>query len=349
MSKTTVAIICGGRSSEHEISVLSAGGVLAGLDRSKFEPVLIGITKAGNWVLLPNEYTLTIQDGVLPTVDESLTPIVADVHGFSVDGKLLNIKVVFPVLHGPYGEDGTVQGFFEIANIPYVGSGVMASAASMDKSFSKTIFSASGMLVADGVVVDIDNWRENIGTIAYPVFVKPARGGSSRGTYTVKSAHDLEAALLDAFTFDRKVMIEQAIIGREIECAVLESNGSVQASVVGEIVIDSRFDFYDFEAKYLDDATTVNVPADIPNAASAEIRAKAVQAFQSLGCSGLARVDFFYSDKGEVVINEINTMPGFTATSMYPKLMAASGVDYTSLITALITTALTRSNGVLGN
>ena len=349
MSKTTVAIICGGRSSEHEISVLSAGGVLAGLDRSKFEPVLIGITKAGNWVLLPNEYTLTIQDGVLPTVDESLTPIVADVHGFSVDGKLLNIKVVFPVLHGPYGEDGTVQGFFEIANIPYVGSGVMASAASMDKSFSKTIFSASGMLVADGVVVDIDNWRENIGTIAYPVFVKPARGGSSRGTYKVKSAHDLEAALLDAFTFDRKVMIEQAIIGREIECAVLESNGSVQASVVGEIVIDSRFDFYDFEAKYLDDATTVNVPADIPNAASAEIRAKAVQAFQSLGCSGLARVDFFYSDKGEVVINEINTMPGFTATSMYPKLMAASGVDYTSLITALITTALTRSNGVLGN
>ena len=349
MSKTTVAIICGGRSSEHEISVLSAGGVLAGLDRSKFEPVLIGITKAGNWVLLPNEYTLTIQDGVLPTVDESLTPIVADVHGFSVDGKLLNIKVVFPVLHGPYGEDGTVQGFFEIANIPYVGSGVMASAASMDKSFSKTIFSASGMLVADGVVVDIDNWRENIGTIAYPVFVKPARGGSSRGTYKVKSAHDLEAALLDAFTFDRKVMIEQAIIGREIECAVLESNGSVQASVVGEIVIDSRFDFYDFEAKYLDDATTVNVPADIPNTASAEIRAKAVQAFQSLGCSGLARVDFFYSDKGEVVINEINTMPGFTATSMYPKLMAASGVDYTSLITALITTALTRSNGVLGN
>lgn len=349
MSKTAVAIICGGRSSEHEISVLSAGGVLAGLDRSIFEPVLIGVTKAGNWVLLPNEYTLTIQDGVLPTVDESLTPIVADVHGFSVHGKPLNIKVVFPVLHGPYGEDGTVQGFFEIANIPYVGSGVMASAAAMDKSFSKTIFSASGMRVADGVVVDIDNWREKIANIAYPVFVKPARGGSSRGTYKVKSAHHLETALLDAFTFDRKVMIEQAIIGREIECAVLESNGSVQASVVGEIVIDSRFEFYDFEAKYLDDATTVNVPADIPNAASAEIRAKAVQAFKSLGCSGLARVDFFYSDKGEVVINEINTMPGFTATSMYPKLMAASGVDYTSLITALITTALTRSNGVLGN
>lgn len=349
MSKTTVAIICGGRSSEHEISILSAGGVLSGLDRSKFEPVLIGVTKAGNWVLLPSEYQLTIEDGVLPTVDESATPLVADVHGFSVNGKALAIDIAFPVLHGPYGEDGTVQGFFEIANIPYVGSGVMASAAAMDKSFSKTIFSATGMRVADGVVVDSDNWREKIDSISYPVFVKPARGGSSRGTFKVKSAQDLEAALMNAFTFDRKVMIEQAIIGREIECAVLESDGSVQASVVGEIVIDSRFEFYDFEAKYLDGATTVNVPADIPAAASNEIRTKAVQAFTALGCSGLARVDFFYSDAGEVIINEINTMPGFTATSMYPKLMAASGVEYTSLITALIQTALTRSNGVLGN
>lgn len=349
MSKTTVAIICGGRSSEHEISVLSAGGVLAGLDKSKFEPVLIGVTKVGNWVLLPNDYPLTIQNGVLPTVDESATPLVADVHGFSVNGKALAIDVVFPVLHGPYGEDGTVQGFFEIANIPYVGSGVMASAAAMDKAFSKTIFMASGMHVADGVVVDSKNWREKIGNITYPVFVKPARGGSSRGTHKVKSEKYLEAALLDAFTFDRKVMIEEAITGREIECAILETNDSVQASVVGEIVIDRKFEFYDFEAKYLDDATTVNLPTDIPHTASDEIRAKAIQAFKTLGCSGLARVDFFYSNTGEVIINEINTMPGFTATSMYPKLMAASGVDYTSLITALIATALTRNNGVLGN
>jgi len=349
MSKTIVAIICGGRSSEHEISCLSAGGVLSGLDTDKFEAILIGITKAGNWVLLPNEYPLAIINGVLPTVDENLTPIVADVHGFSVDGKPLAVDVVFPTLHGPYGEDGTIQGFFETAGISYVGSGVMASAAAMDKSFSKTVFAAAGMNVAAGAVVNQSNWRTKSADLVYPVFVKPARGGSSRGTHKVKSANDLEAALLDAFSFDRKVMIEEAVIGREIECAVLERDGEVTASVVGEIVIDSRFEFYDFEAKYLDDATTVNVPAAIPGTASDEIRTKAVQAFKALGCSGLARVDFFYSDAGEIVINEINTMPGFTGTSMYPKLMAASGVDYTALITALIETARTRSNGVLGN
>jgi D-alanine-D-alanine ligase len=349
MSKITVAIICGGRSSEHEISCLSAGGVLAGLDTTKFDAVLIGITKEGNWVLLPNDYPLTIIDGLLPSVNAGAKSLVADVHGFSIDGVALSIDVVFPVLHGPFGEDGTIQGFLEIANIPYVGSGVMASAAAMDKSFSKTVFAAAGMSIADGVVVTVGDWQSKIANLSYPVFVKPARGGSSRGTSKVKSAAGLEAALKDAFSFDRKVMIETAIVGREIECAVLESNGTVQASVVGEIVIDSKFEFYDFEAKYLDGATTVNLPADIPKAASDEIRLKAVQAFKALGCSGLARVDFFYSDKGEVIINEINTMPGFTGTSMYPKLMAASGVGYSELITALITTALTRTNGVLGN
>ncbi|TRZ57070.1 MAG: D-alanine--D-alanine ligase [Streptomycetaceae bacterium] len=349
MRKTTVAIICGGRSSEHEISCLSAGGVLAGLDSDKFEAILIGITKAGHWVQLPNGYPLEIINGVLPVVDESLTSIVADVHGFSVDGRPLNIDVVFPALHGPYGEDGTIQGFFETASISYVGSGVMASAAAMDKSFSKTIFAASGMNVANGVVVTNSDWKSKSVEIAYPVFVKPARGGSSRGTSRVTSPADLEVALEDAFTFDRKVMIEEAIIGREIECAILEKDGEVMASVVGEIVIDSKYEFYDFDAKYFDDATTVNVPAGIPASASDEIRTKAKKAFQLIGCSGLARVDFFYTNKGDVVINEINTMPGFTATSMYPKLMAASGIDYSSLITALIETALTRCNGALGN
>ena len=349
MSKKTVAIICGGRSSEHEISCLSAGGVLAGLDRSLYDPVLIGITKVGNWVLLPNDYRLSIINAALPTVDEKATPLVADVHGFSVNGKSLTIDVVFPALHGPFGEDGTIQGFFEIADIAYVGSGVMASAAAMDKSFSKTIFAAAGMKTASGIVVTSDDWKTKISDISYPVFVKPARGGSSRGTHKVKSSAGLEAAIKDAFTFDRKVMIESAVAGREIECAVLESNGSVQASVAGEIIIDSRFEFYDFEAKYLDNATTVKVPADIPAAASEQIRTSAVAAFKALGCSGLARVDFFYTDKGEVIINEINTMPGFTGTSMYPKLMAASGVAYSPLITALITTALSRTNGTLGN
>ena len=188
-----------------------------------------------------------------------------------------------------------------------------------------------------------------IDDLAYPVFVKPARGGSSRGTHKVKSVDGLSTALKDAFLYDHKVMIEQAVSGREIECAVLESNGVVTASVVGEIIIDSKFEFYDFEAKYLDGATTVKIPADIPLKAAQEIREKAVQAFKALGCSGLARCDFFYTDKGEVIVNEINTMPGFTGTSMYPKLMAASGFDYQSLISALIETALTRTNGVLGN
>lgn len=349
MSKKSVAIIFGGQSSEHEISCLSAAGVLAGLDKSLFNPVLIGITKAGNWVLLPNDYPLVISDGVLPTVDESATPVIADVHGFSVAGKALAIDVVFPALHGPFGEDGTIQGFFETADIAYVGSGVMASAAAMDKSFSKTIFAAAGMRVAAGITVTADDWKKHVANISYPVFVKPARGGSSRGTHKVKSAAALEPALIDAFTFDSKVMIESAVMGREIECAVLESDGTVQASVVGEIIIDSRFEFYDFEAKYLDSATSVEVPAKIPQAASEQIRTSAIAAFKALGCSGLARVDFFYTDKGEVVINEINTMPGFTGTSMYPKLMAASGIAYTPLITALITTALARTNGTLGN
>ena len=349
MSKQTIAIICGGRSSEHEISCLSAGGVLSGLDGSLFDAILIGITKAGNWVLLPNDYPLTIVNGQLPTVDEKATPLVADVHGFSVNGSSLKVDAVFPVLHGPYGEDGTIQGFLETADIPYVGSGVMASAAAMDKSFSKIIFSSAGMRVADGVTVTENDWQTKVNEVSYPCFVKPARGGSSRGTHKVKSASELESALKDAFTYDRKVMIEKAVAGREIECAVLESNGNLIASVVGEIVIDSKFEFYDFEAKYLDDATTVNVPAEITSDVSDEIRNNAIQAFKALGCSGLARVDFFYSEGGEVVINELNTMPGFTSTSMYPKLMAASGVTYQSLLTALLETAATRVNGVIGN
>ena len=298
---------------------------------------------------MPNDYPLEIVGGKLPTVDEGAPAVVADVHGFSVAGKALQIDVVFPVLHGPYGEDGTIQGLLEIANLAYVGSGVLASAVAMDKSFAKPIFAAAGMKVADGIVVTSKDKQVSIDDLAYPVFVKPARGGSSRGTHKVKSVDALNTALKDAFLYDHKVMIEQAVVGREIECAVLESNGVAKASVVGEIVIDSKFEFYDFEAKYLDGATTVKVPADIPAAAAEEIRVKAVQAFKALGCSGLARCDFFYTDKGEIIINEINTMPGFTGTSMYPKLWAATGVDYKSLITALIETALLRTNGVLGN
>ena len=356
MSKTRVAIICGGRSSEHEISCISAGGIMAGIDRNIYEPILIGITQQGDWVLLPNDYQLSIVDGALPHIDPSAPAVVADIAGLSSQGKNLDIDIIFPILHGPYGEDGTIQGFCEMADIAYVGSGVLASSVAMDKSFAKPIFAAAGIKVAEGFVVTKEEWANDkvscakkIATLGYPVFVKPARGGSSRGTHKVHSAQELETAISDTHTFDRKAIVENAVIGKEIECAVLEYEGAPHASVVGEIKISDSFEFYDFEAKYLDGATSIELPAQIPAAAFKEIQEKAIKAFIALGCAGLARVDFFYTNNGEIIINELNTMPGFTGTSVYPKLWSASGVDYMSLITALVETALKRTNGVLGN
>ena len=353
---TRVAIICGGRSSEHEISCTSAGGVLSAIDRSLYEPIVIGITKSGSWVLIPENYNLSIKDGVLPVVPDSATPVTISPRGFEVDGENLEIAIVFPVLHGPYGEDGTIQGLLEIADIPFVGSGVLASAVAMDKSFAKPIFASHGIKVAEGLVIRESEWKINqanltaqVATLGYPVFVKPARGGSSRGTTKVKSAGELAAAVAEAHRFDPKAMVENAVIGREIECAVLEIEGTPRASVVGQIEIDSKFEFYDFEAKYLDGATSITLPAPIAPEISALIQAKAVEAFISLGCSGLARVDFFVTPNGEVIINELNTMPGFTATSVFPKMWAATGVGYTQVITYLLKSALTRNNGVLGN
>jgi len=357
MKRIVIAILCGGRSSEHSISCISAGGILAAIDRERYEPILIGITHtAGRWVLIPESYPLSIVDGVLPTVPEDAPEINTDIHGFSVDGRALAIDLIFPMLHGPYGEDGTIQGFCEIANIPYVGSGVLASAVAMDKSFAKPIFAAHGMKVAEGIVITTEQWQRNRASceilligLQYPFFVKPARGGSSRGTTKVKSSSELAPAIEEAHRFDRKAMVEVAVKGREVECAVLEVDGLVRTSMPGEIVIDSKFEFYDFEAKYLDGATTVKVPADIPDVARAEIRRLAALAFTALECSGLARVDFFYCPDGQIVINEINTMPGFTPTSVFPRLMAASGIEYSQIIDELIKSALTRKNSVLGN
>jgi len=356
MSKTRVAIICGGRSSEHEISCISAGGVLAGIDRTNYEPILIGISKAGDWVLLPNDYPLSIVNGALPHVDPHAPAVVADIAGLSSQGKNLDIDIVFPILHGPYGEDGTIQGFCEMADIAYVGSGVLASSVAMDKSFAKPIFAAAGIKVAEGFVVTKEEWAKDknacakrIATLGYPVFVKPARGGSSRGTHKVHNADELEQAIIDTHIFDRKAIVENAVIGKEIECAVLEFDGFPYASVVGEIKISDAFEFYDFEAKYLDGATSIELPAPIPADAFKDIQEKAVKAFIALGCAGLARVDFFYTANGEIIINELNTMPGFTPTSVFPKMWAASGKSYTQIISALLISALTRSNGVLGN
>lgn len=356
MSKEIVAILFGGRSSEHEISCLSAGGVLSAIDRNKYEVVLIGITKAGKWVLVPQTHNLSIVDGKLPEVPGDAPIVVADVAGFSVAGKDLGVDLIFPTLHGPYGEDGSIQGFLEIADLPYVGSGVLASAVAMDKSFAKSIFAAHGLKVANGFTVTAKQWaaernslKEKANQLGYPLFVKPARSGSSRGTSKVKSANDLASAIAEAHRFDPKAMIESAVVGLEIECAVLEIDGAPQASKVGQVKIDSKFEFYDFNAKYLDGATEIVIPADIPESASDAIRAASLDAFISLGCSGLARVDFFFTNTGEVVINEINTMPGFTATSVFPKMWAATGKSYAEIVQALINTAKRRENGVLGN
>ena len=356
MSKETIAIIFGGRSSEHEISCLSAGGVLTAIDRTKYDVLLIGITKEGKWVLVPESHQLSIIDAKLPEVPSNAPNVVADIAGFSVDGKALNVDVIFPTLHGPYGEDGSIQGFFESADIAYVGSGVLASAVAMDKTFAKPIFAAHGLKVAEGFTVtatqwsnDKSEWQKKADALGYPIFVKPARGGSSRGTTKVKNADQFATAIAEAHRFDPKAMVETAVVGLEIECAVLEIDGAPQASKVGQIKIDSKFEFYDFEAKYLDGATDIIIPADIPESASDAIRAASLDAFTSLGCSGLARVDFFYTNAGEVVINEINTMPGFTTTSVFPKMWAATGKSYEQIVQALIDTAKRRTNGVLGN
>jgi D-alanine-D-alanine ligase len=345
MSKSRVAIICGGKSSEHEISCVSANGILNAIDRNKFEPVLIGITKSGKWLLLPDDSNFSIVNGALPTVPESGIEVSITSLGLVAGGKQLAIDVAFPVLHGPYGEDGTIQGLFEMIGIKYVGSGVLASAVSMDKSYAKPIFAAAGLSVAAGIVVTSKNF-ELPSNLTFPLFVKPARSGSSRGTTKVKQKPDLASAVEHALSFDTKVIIEQAVVGKEIECAVLQADGKITASELGQISISSKFEFYDFQAKYLDNSMELIVPAELPAGVQSKIQQAAITAFNAAGCEGLARVDFFYSTQGEIIINEINTMPGFTPTSVYPKLIEKNGINYQELITKLITTAQTRSASI---
>jgi D-alanine-D-alanine ligase len=345
MAKIKVAIICGGKSSEHEISCVSASGVIAAIDKDKFDPVLIGITKSGKWLLLPNDINFAITDGALPSVPESGIDVIISTNSLQAGGKDLAIDVVFPVLHGPYGEDGTIQGLFEMINLKYVGSGVLASAVSMDKSFAKPIFASVGLKVAPGVVVTSSNFQLPA-DLKFPLFVKPARSGSSRGTTKVKGEAELKNAVVFALEFDTKVLIESAINGREIECAVMQSAGKIIASPVGQIVIDSKYEFYDFQAKYLDNSMQLVFPTDLSAGVEAKIQEQAITAFNAAGCEGLARVDFFYTNDGEIIINEINTMPGFTPLSVYPKLIAKAGVDYKELISKLIESALNRSANI---
>ncbi len=338
-----VAILCGGPGSEHEISCISAGGILSAIDQSAFEPLLIGITREGQWLLLPLDYSLKMEAGTLPSISGNYPEVQRSAAGFVCEGENLAIDIVFPVLHGTYGEDGQLQRELDQINIPYVGSGAIASELAMDKSDSKIAFAASGLAVAPSVTVTEFEWKKNpqavsesIQHLGLPLFVKASRGGSSRGTVKVKSLSDFSAAMEEALRYDTKVLIESAIVGGEVECAVLERNGSIEASIPGQVWIDPHFEFYDFEAKYLDGATRIDIPAPYEASVIETLRSSAVTAFKAIGASGLARVDFFVTPDSQIIINEINTMPGFTPSSAYPKMWVASGLPYKELISRLL-------------
>lgn len=338
-----VAILCGGPGSEHEISCLSANGVLSAIDRTKFEPVLIGITREGKWMLLPLDYPLALQNNRLPSITGDFPEVARTRGALGVNGEKLPIDIIFPVLHGTYGEDGQLQRELALIAIKYVGSAAAASEIAMDKAQSKIAFARNGIEVAPGVTITADEWKNNpiqieesIKELGLPIFVKAARGGSSRGTVKVKSYKDFPAAMVEALSYDSKVLIEKAIVGAEVECAVLRIGKEIKASIPGKVWIDPHFEFYDFEAKYLDGATRIDIPAPFDPLVIQTIREYAITAFKAIGASGLARVDFFVTPTNQIIINEINTMPGFTATSAFPKMWAASGLGYKELITTLL-------------
>jgi len=343
-----VAILCGGPGSEHEISCLSAGGVLSAINRLEYEPILIGITRDGEWMSLPLDYPLSLQNGVLPSVTGDFPHVSRGKDGMSIDGVALLVDVIFPVLHGTYGEDGQLQSDLDQLDIPYVGSGAAASERAMDKSDAKSYFAAAGIAIAPGITVTEFEWKRDpaavtqlIEPLGLPIFVKASRGGSSLGTVKVKELTSFAAAIEEALKFDSKVLIESAIDGAEVECAVLEVAGSAQASIPGKVWIDPQYEFYDYQAKYLDGATRIDIPAPFSAEIIEKVQNYALIAFKAIGAKGLARVDFFVTKAGEIIINEINTMPGFTRTSAYPKMWQATGIGYSEVITHLLQSAST--------
>jgi D-alanine-D-alanine ligase len=382
MKKTRVGVLFGGRSGEHEVSLLSAASVMKAIDKTKYEVVPIGITKQGQWVidahadqLLKGEYK---ESQHLRAGDPEATPSAAVLaHGENVlvppvpsgaaknsslvpfqqerrkSAAALEVDVIFPVLHGTFGEDGTIQGLLELADIAYVGSGVLGSSAGMDKDVMKKLFRDAGLPLVKHVTVLRPRWekepkkvrKEIEAKLKYPVFVKPANLGSSVGISKVHDSSELAGAMDEAAKYDRKIVVEKGVGGakgkaREIECAVL-GNDDVKASICGEIV--PAKEFYDYEAKYIDEGSALLIPAKITKAQQKQVQEMAIKAFQACDCSGLSRVDFLMDPKsGKFYINEVNTMPGFTSISMYPKLWAASGVEYPALIDRLIQLALER-------
>ncbi|MEU2349275.1 D-alanine--D-alanine ligase family protein [Modestobacter sp. NPDC049651] len=364
--KTRVAVVFGGRSAEHAISCVSAGSVLAALDPDRYEVVPVGITRDGRWVLTDGDPArLSIDGGTLPEVtDGTAVSLVGDPAGRGLAvldagqaiGRLTEVDVVFPVLHGAYGEDGTIQGLLEMSGLPYVGSGVFASAASMDKEFTKKLLAAAGLPQGDHVVLRDatgavcpdpalldDAARERLGL---PVFVKPSRAGSSIGITRVTDWAQFPEAVATAAAIDRKVVVEASVPGREVECGVLAgpAGGLPEASLPAEIRLRPGTDWYDFDAKYLDDAVDFDVPAGLTPEQTAAVQELARRAFLALDCRGLARVDFFLgtdpaTGEDRWAVNEVNTMPGFTPISMYPRMWAATGVGYPELVDRLVASA----------
>lgn len=365
--KPRVAVVFGGRSSEHAISCVSAGSVLSAIDRDRFDVVPIGIARDGRWVLESGDpERLALTAGTLPSVDGDRAPValargtggtdlvVSD--PASPPQTLGEVDVVFPILHGPWGEDGTIQGMLEMAGVRYVGAGVLASAVSMDKAYMKVVLADAGLPVMPGLTItrraweaDPDAVRRRADDLGYPLFVKPARGGSSIGISKAHAADELDQCLATAFEHDPKVLVEVAAEGgREIECGVLQAlDGTPETSLPAELRVTGEHEFYDFEAKYVpEEATAVDIPADLPDGVAEQLRGMAVQAFEAVSAEGLARVDFFYLPDGSLVLNEVNTMPGFTPLSMYPQMWAASGLDYPALVDRLISLALQRDVGL---
>lgn len=358
--KTRVAVVFGGRSSEHGISCVSGGSVLQHLDPDRFEIVPVGITRDGAWMLGTDDPAeLTIKDRAEPEVADS-TAVVLPGDATRRELVLLDpdrggevfseVDVVFPALHGAFGEDGTIQGLLEMADVPYVGAGVLSSAVSMDKEYTKKLLTAEGISVGTYEVLRRgqstldENQRQRLGL---PVFVKPARAGSSLGITKVAAWAELDDAIAEARRTDPKVIVESAVTGREIECGVLEfPDGRVEASFPAELRVTGDSHWYDFESKYLDDVTEFDLPAKVADEDIDRLRSAAARAFTALDCQGLARVDFFLSDAGEVIVNEVNTMPGFTPISLYPRMWAHTGVDYAALLTTLVDTALARGTGL---
>ncbi len=350
MSKLTVAVLFGGQSSEHEVSLVSANTVISNINKEIYDVVLIGITKDGHWLKVDKQEDILSGEWVKSKVRALISPDTSH-HGLLLieneKFKVQKIDVVFPVLHGLFGEDGTVQGLFELARIPYVGCGVLSSSISMDKLYTKIVVDRLNIRQADYVAVYSDSLGDMVSQVkrvenklSYPVFVKPSNAGSSRGVSKAYNREELEVALTLAAKHDHKILVEETIIGREIECAVLGSR-DVKASGVGEVI--SAEEFYDYDSKYNNAASKTDIHPVLPEGVEQQIRESAVAIFKAVDGRGLARVDFFYDEKAnQVVFNELNTLPGFTSISMYPMLWEAKGISKERLVEKLIQLGLSR-------